>query len=480
MMVLKKARLTQLTGAATPVPIGPAFDVQFNPTSLKLTMNNNIDAGRTRGHQVQQYTGTSSTTLAMDLVFDTADEGTDAAPVDVRTKTAKVIKFLLPTAQSKKAPPRVRFSWGRFIFEGVMFTCTEDLELFSPDGVPLRAKCSVSIKEQDPKYEALQRGPGAAGGTGEGAGAASNNPGEPPAGVPGSTSGSRNTDRTAPALGGESAADFAARNGLDPAAWRGLAADIANPLSLPAGLDISFDSGLSASAGLGVTLGTGASVGVGVEASLGLQADASLGLSAAVSARFALSAAGGVTAAVQTASIVRTETAASQARAAFGSPSSSGGAAPTRGAGSLPAAAAGALTSGQPAGTVPSTIQQRSSLGRALAVGAASAPVGTAAGSGLTGAVGPGRPVADPRAATFGYGVPLRPQVTGPADDRPGASTWIRVGAKPRAPEPVMILDPTLPPWVGLRPLSTDRRSGDVVHPVGRCRRAGCDCRGHR
>jgi hypothetical protein len=346
--------------------------------------------------------------------------------------------------------------------------------------VPLRAKCSISIKEQDPKFEALESGPGVAGGTGEGAGAGSNpDPEEPPPTAPGSTTGSRRTDRTAAAVGGESAADFAARNGLDPSAWRGLAAGIANPLALPAGLDISFNSGLSASAGLGVTLGVGASAGIGLggglEASLGLQADVSLGVSASASARFALSAAGGVTAAVQTASIVRTEAAASQARAAFGSPPPSAGGAPTRGAGSLPATAVGAVTSGQPAGSVPSTAQPRPSLGRASGGAAVSSVIGAAARAGLTSAAGPGRPVADPRATSFGYGVPLRPRVTGPADDRPGASTWIRVGSKPRAAEPVMVADPTLPSWVGLRTLSPDRQSADVMQRRS-SRRPGCGC----
>jgi len=286
-VTLAKASLQQLTAGAAPSTTGTAVPVQFNPTTLKLTMTNSIDGGKSRARQVQQYTGTSSTTLGLDLVFDTADEGSTTEAIDVRSKTKEVVRFVLPSgSQNKKAPPRVRFAWGKFVFDGIMSQATEDLDLFSDTGVPLRAKVTISIREQDPKFEALQAGPGAPV-AGEGTGAASNPTDQPPPGAPGGQ-GSGPTDRTAPAIGGESAADFAARNGLDPAAWRGVAAGLDNPLSLPAGLDISFNSGLSAGAGLGVTLGVGVSAGAGisagVDASLGLQADVSLGASASVSA----------------------------------------------------------------------------------------------------------------------------------------------------------------------------------------------------
>jgi hypothetical protein len=50
--------------------------VQFNPSSLRLTLSNSVDGGTSRGRQVQQYNGSSSTQLHVELEFDTADEGT--------------------------------------------------------------------------------------------------------------------------------------------------------------------------------------------------------------------------------------------------------------------------------------------------------------------------------------------------------------------------------------------------------------------
>jgi hypothetical protein len=481
-----KATLSEISASAHPVEnLDSKVTVQFNPGSLKLSMTNSIDAGLSRGRQVQQYKGTSSTTLALDLVFDSADEGSTDSPIDVRTKTKQVIKFVLPGGSDhKKSPPRVRFHWGTFIFDGVMSQATEDLDLFAPDGTPLRAKVAISIKEQDPKFEDLKSGPGAKAGTDDPTGAASNPSSDDPAvppGAPGSRGGGP-TDKSAAAIGGESLADFAARNGLDPAAWRGLTAGVDNALSLSAGLDIPFNSGLNASAGLGLGIGVSAGVGLslGVEASLGLEADVSLGVSATATAGFALSAAGGVTAALQTASIVRTEGAATQSRAAFGAPAAGSGRARTRGAGSLAEAAARAVAAGQLPGTVSAAAQARPPLARTVPVGASIQAGGIAAGGASATPAQSLRPVADDRATTYGFGIPLRPRVTGSADDRPGASTWIRIGPRPRAPEPLAVVDPTAPPWVALPAATSTTLASAPVHGGGPRRGCGCGCGGTR
>ena len=141
---------------------GTEVTVQFNPTSLKLQMTNSTDGAASRGRQTQQYNGSASTTLSVQLEFDTADEGTTSKAVDVRSRTAQVARFVLPGGTgSKQAPPRVQFRWGTVIVGGVMTSMSEELTLFSSRGVPLRASVSVEIKQQDPKFEALERGPGA-------------------------------------------------------------------------------------------------------------------------------------------------------------------------------------------------------------------------------------------------------------------------------------------------------------------------------
>src|SRR6266849_2069912 len=159
MSELKKATLQAIKsdekGTPLDAPDGDEIEVQFNPTTLKLQITNQVEGGQSRGKQTRQFLGSSSTTLTLDLVFDTADEGTTDKPVNVREKTAMVEKFVVPksTDQKKEAPPKVRFHWGTLILDGIIESLAIDFDLFAADGPPLRAKMGIAIKEQDSKYQ---------------------------------------------------------------------------------------------------------------------------------------------------------------------------------------------------------------------------------------------------------------------------------------------------------------------------------------
>src|SRR5436853_3639359 len=137
--------------------------VQFNPTSLRLQVTNTLEGGKTMGRQVRQYIGSSSTTLSLDLIFDTADEGTTDDPRSVREKTEMVERFLRPKGKNEKkfVAPRIRFHWNDLIFDGVVDTLTIDMDHFAANGAPLRAKVTLAIKEQNRDLELLAAGPGA-------------------------------------------------------------------------------------------------------------------------------------------------------------------------------------------------------------------------------------------------------------------------------------------------------------------------------
>ncbi len=418
------------------------IEVQLNPTSLRFQMTNSNEGAKSRGRQSQQYQGKSATTLTMDLVFDSADEGQTGAPKSVREKTKQVARFVLPAKKgSKQVPPRVRFAWGDFVVEGVMTSLTEDIDLFSPEGIPLRSKVSISISQQDPDFANLVVGSGANKGTNASA------PGGNSAG-PGSRAGG-GADRTALALGGESAAEFAARVGLDPAAWRGIAAGLEGSLSLEAGAQIDFSADLSVAGGIGTSIGfeagLSASLDIGIDVEVGGATSASANAGGAAPTGFALSAAGGVAAAVATATTARADRAAATAREAFALPRPA--AAPTP-----PSRAAG------PIGFSPA--------GRPT--GAASRPADRRIA----------RPTVDQRAASFGFGVPLRPQVHAAAAERKaliGGSP--RLGARPIDPGGAVTRDPTVPPWVALPARDAGRRLADRTQADRRPTRCGCVAR---
>ena len=445
---LVKAALTELSGDLKSPTFANRIEVQFNPTTLKLALANQTDGGKAPAmtRTSHQYLGSGTRTLTLDLVFDTADEGSSGHPRSVRERTAMVERFALPRANGsdKQAPPRVRFEWGKFRIDGVIDSVNIDFEHFAADGTPLRAKCSLSIKEQDARFILKETGAGA-----NPAGSAPP-PGGSGSGQPG-TSGSGSL-RVGVALGGESAADFTARMGLDPGAWRGLAAGLDATLSLSAGLEIGIGASLGTGLGIGVSAGLGAGVAASVSASFGLEADLSFGagltaegqfgtqfgtqpggtlgagLTAAgqlgsplgagssgapPAAGFSLSAAGGVGAAIESVKSAQAQASQRAAKAAFADPS---------GTVSATAAAAGATT-GSAAATGPlAPGGQASPIATPAAPGTATAPVRpgmpqqprpplTQTGlpaPGTRAAAAPPPPKADPRAVSFGLGVPLR------------------------------------------------------------------------
>jgi hypothetical protein len=463
---LKKATLVEIKPDAKGTPVGDPVPVQFNPATMKLQISNSTEGGQSRGKQTRQFLGTSSTTLTLELVFDTADEGT-TKPRSVRERTAMVERFVLPKSKekTKQAPPKVRFQWGPFKLDGVIDNINVDLDHFASDGTPLRAKVSLSIKEQDStqQYPLDSKGSPPA-----------PQPGTSPAGQPGS--GAAPATQSAAAIAGETAADFAARQGLDPAAWRGLDIGGSASLSLDAGLEVGFSADLSASAGLGVTAGFEAGVSASLDASVGLDVKASVGISASasfgadVAAGFAVSSAGGVSAAIAQVQTANAVTAVQQTAQAFSQSLPAAGTAPA-----ITASAASAVA-GPPRPRLGPPDQPRAPLSQ---TGMPSALQQAAA------APAPPTPRADTRATSFGFGVPLRVQIASAATQRADV-TFGSVVLKPQinSGDPPITSNPVVPPWIALpaAELLVDAATAVRVktNPQPSCGCAECGCKGHR
>lgn len=483
MAELTKATLVEISTEDRPKEVGQPVEVQFNPASLKLQISNSIEGDRSKGRQVRQYVGSSSSSLSMDLIFDTADQGTNSEPEPVTQRTALVERFVQPRPEEgkKQTVPKLRFQWGSLIFDGIVESISLDFDHFASNGVPLRAKVSLMIKEQDHGYQFLERGPGA---NAEGGAPP---PGRPSPGAPGSAGLSLGA-RASLAIGGEASAEFAARVGLDPGAWRGLSIGASNSLSLDAGLEVGFSAGLSAGVGLGVTAGIEAGAGLSLDASFGLEANAGLsavadvGVGAELSAGFALSSAGGVDAAINAVQIAQSHTAAQQAQEAFGTTAPLSSSAVSASAPAATAAAAGLGGTAQLAVSALSSpsgaVVPAGPVANRAAPAAPDQPRPPLAGTGLPtpaqqirAAAAPPPPRVDPRAASFGFGVPLRPSRGGSAALEAGGFrpvTRARPAAQTGGPPTTEL--PTVPGWVALPARDPARRS------VEKLRRGERDC----
>jgi contractile injection system tube protein len=257
-------------------------EVQFNPQTLKLTYANENKSANSPGGSASQYVGNGTTKLAVELLFDTSQTGTD-----VRYWSAKVGYFIQPTKQrdqkNKRVPPGISFEWGTFEFPGVVDSLQETLDYFSEDGVPLRATIALGISRLDIVFPDIAPPETA-----------------PSAGHPG----------TAPldqARAGDNVAKMAAKRG-DSANWKTRAAanNIDDPLHLPPGAMLDMNAGASADVGASIGAGASAGIGAGADAgfsaglgggvgfSAGASATASAGIGAGIGAGASVGVSGGI------------------------------------------------------------------------------------------------------------------------------------------------------------------------------------------
>lgn len=167
-MALAKAMLKPLKPDLTTVDDSVTdknVTVQFNPDSLKISLSNSITrdegGGDNRGSAPLQFVGAGSSKLTCTLWFDVTSAPVPAVPPaasgpsqtdDVRKLTTRVAYFMTakedPKDKKKFISPAVQFAWGSLIFNGIMDSYEESLELFSAEGKPLRASVAISISQQ--------------------------------------------------------------------------------------------------------------------------------------------------------------------------------------------------------------------------------------------------------------------------------------------------------------------------------------------
>jgi hypothetical protein len=126
--------------------------VQFNPETLKVTKANTVAKTETAGSSAMQFVATTSTKLDLELWFDATVLDRDRG---LRSLTEGVYYFITPdraSSDAKFSVPGVRFQWGEFIFDGVLTSLNETLELFSADGRPLRSRMTLGFTSQDIRF----------------------------------------------------------------------------------------------------------------------------------------------------------------------------------------------------------------------------------------------------------------------------------------------------------------------------------------
>jgi hypothetical protein len=144
--------------------LGPPLSVNFNPTEYTLNKGAQIAEIAIPGldSPILQFIRGQTETLSLDLFFDSTDSGMDDSAVSVTTLTDQFYQLVKINGQTH-APPICFFSWGatfpgqrnygstgspgRYGFKCIIESVRQRYTLFSPQGVPLRATLTVSLKE---------------------------------------------------------------------------------------------------------------------------------------------------------------------------------------------------------------------------------------------------------------------------------------------------------------------------------------------
>ncbi len=122
----------------------PIIPLCFNPTEYQLQRSNNYSESTLAGLETPpiQFVRGSCEKLTTDFLVDTSD-----TLEDVRIRYVNKVRDLMNINRELHAPPIVRFIWGAQIFKGVLESLNVTYTLFTPEGVPLRARLNVSLKE---------------------------------------------------------------------------------------------------------------------------------------------------------------------------------------------------------------------------------------------------------------------------------------------------------------------------------------------
>ncbi len=142
-MALEKATIINLD-TSEQIP------VMFNPEEYSLDMGNTIAEIGIPGQEKSpiQYVRGNIRTLKMELFFDSYEK---QPREDVRQSTQKIAALLKKTNVTQ-APPVLLVTWGSLQFKCVLESIGQKFIMFLEDGMPVRARLTVSFKE----YEQLE------------------------------------------------------------------------------------------------------------------------------------------------------------------------------------------------------------------------------------------------------------------------------------------------------------------------------------
>ena len=127
------------------------FTCQFNPENFKIGKKNKWESADLSGQDMSGlvFKGGEPQSMTISLTFDSTDTG-DAVIDKYSTlrKLSRVDSATINSTTSLGSPSWVMVQWGSYMgFVAVITGLDEEYTFFKPNGTPLRAKVSVSLRQ---------------------------------------------------------------------------------------------------------------------------------------------------------------------------------------------------------------------------------------------------------------------------------------------------------------------------------------------
>jgi hypothetical protein len=143
---------------------GLTVTAQYNPKELQIDKSvpwskvneankSNAKSSSTQGIHLE-FTGAEGRSLSVELLFDGVEGGNRSVDVASNVKDLETLASVIEPGspeEDKRRPHRCVCTWGTTLdsFRCVIESLSTKYTMFDTDGTPLRATCTVKLKEAD-------------------------------------------------------------------------------------------------------------------------------------------------------------------------------------------------------------------------------------------------------------------------------------------------------------------------------------------
>lgn len=138
-------------GGGSPGSERGAIPFQFNPKEVTIAKAAKWERKTAKGAKKAgppEFSGSEPCKLTMEMFFDASGKHDGSVVQAVETLFSCCVPTEDSVGQNKPAPPLVVLHWGAIAsFPAFVTTVSAKYTLFSADGIPIRALCSVAMEE---------------------------------------------------------------------------------------------------------------------------------------------------------------------------------------------------------------------------------------------------------------------------------------------------------------------------------------------